>query len=98
MTDNDAFQRYVQLKQEISKLEDELDLIKEKVFQAVDDAGGKVEDDAFVLKTQKRPKYKFSDEYEAKNKELKALKKDEIESGAATIDGYSEFVTVKMKD
>ncbi len=98
MSDNAALERYVAIKEEIGKLEDELDLLKEKVFQAVDEAGGKIDDDRFVLKTQKRPKYKFSAEYEAKNKELKALKKDEIESGAATVDGYSEFVTVKMKD
>lgn len=97
MSDEAALKRYVEIKQEIGKLEDELDLIKEKVFSAVDNAGGEIKDDAYVLKTQKRPKYKFSDEYEAKNKELKALKKDEIDSGVATIDGYSEFVTVKIK-
>lgn len=98
MSENTALERYVAIKEEIGKLEDELDLLKDKVFQAVDEAGGKIDDDRFVLKTQKRPKYKFSAEYDAKNKELKALKKDEIESGAASIDGYSEFVTVKMKD
>ena len=98
MSDNSALERYVAIKQEISKLEDELDLIKEKVFGQVEEAGGKVDSDRFVLKTQKRPRYKFSEEYEAKDKELKTLKKAEIESGVATIDGYSEFVTVKMKD
>jgi len=97
MSENSALQRYVEIKQQIDKLEDELELLKEKVFQAVDEAGGKIDDDRFVLKTQKRPKYKFSAEYEAKNKELKALRKDEIESGSATIDGYSEFVTMKLK-
>lgn len=97
MSDDSLFEKYVALKDEISKLEEELALIKDKVFQAVDDAGGKFEHQKFVLKTQKRPKYKFSDEYEAKNKELKALKKDEIDSGVATIDGYSEFVTLKAK-
>ena len=98
MSDKSPLERYVAIKEEIGKLEDELDLLKEKVYRAVDEAGGKIDDDRFTLKTQKRPKYKFSDEYEAKNKELKALKKDEIESGAATVDGYSEYVTVKMKD
>lgn len=93
-----AIKRYVEIKQEIGKLEDELELLKEKVFAAVDEAGGEIDDAACVLKTQKRPRYKFSGEYETKNKELKALKKDEIDSGVATIDGYSEFVTVKMKD
>ena len=93
-----SLKRYVEIKKEIDKLEEELDLLKDKVFAAVDEAGGEIKDDAFVMKTQKRPKYKFSDEYEAKNKELKALKKDEIESGVATIDGYSQFVTLKLKD
>ena len=98
MSDNPAIERYVAIKQEISKLEDELDLVKEKVFGQAEEAGGKFEHDRFVLKSQKRPRYKFSDEYEVKNKELKSLKKDEIESGTATIDGYSEFVTLKIKD
>lgn len=93
-----SLKRYVEIKKEIDKLEEELDLLKDKVFAAVDEAGGEIKDDAFVMKTQKRPKYKFSDEYEAKNKELKALKKDEIESGVATIDSYSQFVTLKLKD
>jgi hypothetical protein len=69
-----ALRRYVEIKQEIGKPEDELDLLKEKVFTTVDEAGGEVDDEAFVLKTQKRPKYKFSSEYDAKNRELKALK------------------------
>ena len=93
-----ALKRYIELKQQISKLEEELDLLKEKVFTAVDDAGGELFAEDFMFKTQKRPKYKFSDEYEAKNKELKALKKNEIESGIATVEGYSEFVTLKKKD
>ncbi|MDB4778213.1 hypothetical protein OAG68_02030 [bacterium] len=91
-------ERYVELKREISQLEKELDELKEAIFRTVDGAGGEVAEDKFVLKTQKRPKYKFSDSYEAKNKELKDLKKAEISNGVATIDGYSEFVTVKFKD
>ncbi len=91
-------ERYVELKREISQLEKELDELKEAIFQTVDDAGGEVAEDKFVLKIQKRPKYKFSDDYETRNKELKDLKKAEIANGVAAIDGYSEFVTVKFKD
>ena len=98
MAEQETLRRYAELKQQISKLEEELDLIKQKVFSSVDEMGGKFESDAFVLKTQKRPKYKFSDEYEAKSKELKALKKDEIDSGVATVEGYSEFVTIKITE
>ncbi len=93
-----ALERYVELKREISKLEKELDEIKDSIFKVVDEAGGEVADAKFVLKTQKRPKYKYSDEYETKNKELKELKKEEVKNGTAVIDGYSEFVTLKFKD
>jgi hypothetical protein len=93
-----ALERYVELKREISKLEKELDEIKESIFKTVDGAGGEVAEEGFVLKTQKRPRYKFSEEYETKNKELKELKKSEIDNGVASIDSYSEFVTVKFKD
>lgn len=89
--------RYVELKREISRLEKELDELKGSIFKTVDTAGGEIADAQFVLKTQKRPKYKFSSTYEAKNKELKELKKSEIDNGVAQIDGYSEFVTVKFK-
>ena len=93
-----ALERYVELKREISKLEKELDEIKDSIFKVVDEAGGEVAEAAYVLKTQKRPKYKYSDEYETKNKELKELKKEEVKNGTAVIDGYSEFVTLKFKD
>ncbi len=91
-------EKYVSLKKEIARLEDELDELKESIFSKVEESGGKVENEAFVLSSQKRPRYKFSDDYEKKNDELKALKKQEIESGAATISGYSEFVTVKFRE
>jgi len=93
-----ALERYVELKREISKLETELDTLKESIFQAVDTAGGEVAAEGYVLKTQKRPKYKYSDEYEAKNKDLKELKKEEVKNGTAVIEGYSEFVTLKFKE
>ncbi len=93
-----SLDRYVELKREISKLEKELDELKDSIFKAVDTAGGEVAADSYVLKTQKRPKYKYSDDFEAKNKELKELKKAEVENGTAVISGYSEFVTLKFKD
>lgn len=92
-------ERYVEIKQQIDKLEDELDLMKEEVFKFVDaEKDNKFENDKYTFKATKRPKYKYSEEYDAKNKELKALKKSEIEDKIATIDGYSEYVTLKMKD
>lgn len=88
---------YAWLKQEISKLEDELDGMKDDIFKAVDEKGGELEHGDFVFKTQKRPRYKFSEDYDAKNKDLKEQKKKEIEEGVASVSGYSEFVTVREK-
>ena len=93
----DPIELYVWLKQQISQLESELDDLKEAVFQTVDGQGGEVAEESFVLKTSKRPKYKFSEDYEKKNSELKQQRKSEIDSGTATIDGYSEIVTVRFK-
>ena len=91
-----VLERYVELKEQIGKLEDELEGLKEKVFQVVEASkDNRLEFGAFTFKSQKRPKYKFSAEYEAKDRELKALKKSEIEDEIATIEGYSEYVTLK---
>lgn len=93
----DPVELYAWLKQQISTLEAELDGIKDDVFKAVDGDGGELAKDDYVLKTSKRPKYKFSSDYDAKNTELKELRKSEIDSGTATIDSYSEFVTIRFK-
>ena len=98
MDNQAALERYAEIKKSISELEKELDEIKASVFESVEASKGVIENDTFVLKTQKRPKYKFSEAYESKNSELKELRKKEIDDGTATIDGYSEFVTVKFKD
>ena len=85
--------RYIELKQQIDKLEDELDGLKDNIFKIVDAADdNKIESDTYTLKSTRRVKYKYSQEYDAKNKELKALKKSEIENKIATEDGFSEYV------
>ena len=90
--------RYIELKQQIDKLEDELDGLKDNIFKIVDAADdNKIESDTYTLKSTRRVKYKYSQEYDAKNKELKALKKSEIENKIATEDGFSEYVTLKLK-
>ena len=94
----DSLQRYIEVKRQIGDLERELEELKGDVFSVVDAKGGEVADDSFVIRSYKKPKYKFSDNFETKNDELKQLRKSEIDDGVATIDGYSEFVTVRFKD
>ena len=93
----EAIELYAWLKQEISKLEDEMDQIKESVFKTVEEAGEELDKGDYVLKCQKRPKYKFSEQYEQKNGELKTLRAEEIKNGTAVVDGYSEFVRINFK-
>lgn len=93
----DPIELYAWLKQQISALEAEMDGIKEDVLKVVEAGGGEVAKDHYVLKTTKRPKYKFSDNYEAKNTELKAMRKSEIDTGTASVESYSEFVTIRFK-
>ena len=93
----DSLQRYIEIKRQIGDLERQLDELKDDVFKVVDKKGGEVADDSFVIRSYKKPKYKFSDNYDAKNDELKQLRKTEIDDGIATIDGYSEYVTVRFK-
>ena len=94
---SDPIELYAWLKQQISALEEELDGVKDEVFELVDKEGGQTERDDFVMKCTKRPKYKFSEAYDQKNEELKTLKKSESENGVAVIDGYSQYVTFRNK-
>ena len=93
----DPIELYAWLKQEISKLEDEMDHIKEVVYQTVEQAGDEIDKGDYVLRCQKRPKYKFSEQFEQKNGELKVMRAEEIKNGTAVIDGYSEFVRINFK-
>lgn len=94
---SDPIELYAWLKKQISVLEKELDEVKDNVFDLVEKEGGEAERDDFVMKCTKRPKYKFSAAYDQKNEELKSLKKSEIENGVASIDGYSQYVTLRNK-
>lgn len=91
-------QKYIEIKKEIDKLEEQLDAIKEDVLTITKESDDKIEGDNFVIKRVTREKYKFSDEYEAKNKELKELRKHEIAEKIAVIDGETEYVTLKFSD
>ncbi len=93
----DPVELYAWLKQEISKLEDEMDQIKEEVFKTVEGQGEEIDKGDFVIRSYKRAKYKFSEDYDKRNSELMALRAAEIESGTAVVDGYSEFVKINFK-
>ena len=89
--------RYVEIKQQISELEKELEDLKDAVFNEVHAEEGIIDRDEFVIRSYQSPRYKFSDDYDRKNSELKDLRKEEIENGTAVVEGYSEFVKLIFK-
>ena len=91
-------QQYIDLKKQIDELEEKLDLIKDDVLTITKESDDKIEGDNFVIKRVTREKFAFSDEYEAKSKELKELRKHEIKEKIATPDGVTEYVTLKFID
>lgn len=93
----DPIELYAWLKQEVSKLEDEMDQIKDAVLKEVVAQGDEIDKGNFVIRSYKRAKYKFSDAYDTKNAELKKLRAEEIENGTAVVDGHSEYVKINFK-
>ena len=91
-------QQYIDLKKQIDELEEKLDAIKDDVLTITKESDNKIEGDNFVIKRVTREKFTFSDEYEAKSKELKELRKHEIKEKIATPDGVTEYVTLKFND
>lgn len=94
---NEKLSRYVEIKRQIAELERELDELKDAVFADVDGQGGEVADEGFVIRSYKTPRYRFSESFEQKNNELKELRKQEIDNGIATVEGWSEFVKLTFR-
>ena len=82
-------QQYIDLKKQIDELEEKLDLIKDDVLTIAKESDDRIEGDNFVIRRVTREKYSFSDEYEARSRELKELRKHEIKEKIATPDGIT---------
>jgi len=93
-----SLDRYIEIKQQISELEKELDELKDQVFSDVEAKGGLIDNDRFVIRSYKNPRYKFSADYEIRASDLKELRKKEIEEGTAVVEGFSEFVKLNIKN
>jgi len=91
-------ERFAAIKSEIKKLEAEMETLEADVLAHIIETGGEHKTDAYTIKTRKRAKYKYSETYNKLNDELKALKKKEVKDGIATISGYSEYMTIKIKE
>lgn len=105
MTDPaDALVRYIQLKEQIARLEAELEAVKTDAIAFVKAQDTVIEDDAVKVRYQRRPKWRFSAAVEQMEQSLKlakdALKTEqerEIAEGLATEDGCTELIIVQFK-
>ena len=93
---NEALEKYVQLKKQIDALQKELDAVKDDALNAVKQDGGKVESDTVVASCRSRVSWEYTDAVSHLQNQVKALKKEEEASGAAT-KKESEFLVIKFK-
>lgn len=77
-----ALIKYEEIKLQIKELEAELDPLKEIIVPLME-KGKDLATDKGLFKLKERANWKFSSEVTAKEKEVKALKEDEIAKGVA---------------
>lgn len=100
----DALVRYIQLKEQLARLEAELEAVKAEAIRFVKAQDTVIEDDAVKVRYTSRPKYRFSPAITRMEEALKlakdALKEEqerEIAAGLAVEDGRTEFISVHFK-
>ena len=87
--------RYAQLKLEVAKLEEELELLKPEVVTYIQDQGAEqVTHDAGIFLLQTRRTYKYPEEVASLEAKLKEDKKTSEQLGTAT---YTEKVILVFK-
>ncbi|MCS7013564.1 MAG: hypothetical protein RMI34_09975 [Chloroherpetonaceae bacterium] len=100
MTKDDEvlLRRYLSLRAQLSELEEELEKLKPAVFDIVDEEkrtnGEPVVLDGFKFELHYRRTYTHSAAVEALKEQLSALKKQEEQSGIATLKSQTGFVRV----
>lgn len=100
----DALVRYIQIKEQLNRLEAELEAVKAEAIRFVKAQDTVIEDDAVKVRFTSRPKWRFSPAVTSMEESLKrakeALKVEqerEIAAGLAVEDGRTEFLTVQFK-
>ena len=86
---------YMEIKAEISRLEEELEALKPAVFDVVSDAGGKIEFMGQEFQTQYRKTWEYTQDIRHFEDELKELKRKSEAEGSAIIRKMSGFVVMK---
>ena len=93
---SEALDKYVELKRQIDELQKQLDDVKDEALKSVKDAGGKVEGDVATASCRSRVSWDYTTAVGELQDKVKALKKEEEKSGAAT-KKESEYLVLKFK-
>lgn len=80
----DKMKRYEDLKIEVKKMTEEIDLLKEEIQPYIPE-DKEVQSDRGYFYIQKRPTWKYSPEVDEKEKDLKKLKAHEQAAGIAEV-------------
>lgn len=91
------FSRYVEIKNIIRELETEMESLKPNLISILEENEGKIKTDAFSAFVTRRKTWSYSAEVLSLQEKLKVLKKQEEESGVASVAGYTVFPTVRTK-
>jgi len=93
--DSELLDRYLEVKSEVLRLQGELDRLRPKVAEEVACSGGRLTYGPWLLVCRTSRRWKFSEEVALLQKALRDRKRSEIESGAATLVGETDFVIAR---
>lgn len=89
--------RYVELKDRLRTIQQELKELKPKVVAAIADAGGVGREKGGIVKVTKRPKWKYSDDVARLEEELREKKKQEREAGLAEVNNEIAYLLIQQR-
>lgn len=96
LEDQRKLDRFVELKEQISMLEEEMNALREELFEALlEEPEQKVTHLGLELTIQYRSTYEYSMETQIADQELKARKKYERDAGVAAIKSQTGFIVAK---
>jgi hypothetical protein len=89
--------RYREIKQMISLFEQELEDLRPNIVTVIEENGGKIEQQNYTASITSRRNWEFSKTVQGMEDHIKKLKKQEQDSGTATVKSVSMFPTIRFK-
>ena len=87
-------ERYIELRRQIAALEAEVDALKPTIAAHVHEVGDKLQFGGYIFRSQVSRSWNYSDAVAGLQKQLRAVKRKEVEQGVATIKKETRFVSM----